>query len=91
MTVRPRLLTLWRCTTKNNLWKATAHIGRELLAITFRCRENKYLVIGSAFYNKPRTQGTSADNLWEVQNSSNEYGDVQPNTVGSAAMKVACS
>jgi hypothetical protein len=64
---------------------------QEFMAITFRCRENKYLVIGSAFYNKPRRPGTSADKLWEVQNPSNEYGDVQPNTVGAAAMKVACS
>jgi hypothetical protein len=64
---------------------------QEFMAITFRCRENKYLVIGSAFYNKPRRPGTSADKLWEVQNPSNEYGDVQPNTVGDAAMKVACS
>ena len=62
-----------------------------LMAITFRCRDNKYLVIDRAFYNKPRRPGTSADALWEVKNPGDEYRDVQPNTVGAAAMKVACS
>jgi len=64
---------------------------QKLMAITFRCRDNKYLVIDTAFYNKSRRPGTSADELWEVKNPSNEYGDVQPNTMGAAAMKVACS
>ena len=60
-------------------------------SITFRCRENKYLTTSFAFYNKPQTTGTSADKLWEEQIPSADYSDVQPNSMGAAVMKIACS